>query len=213
MSDLRDYQAWHGAYDDPDSALSWRLRTVQGYLARALDEHPGPVRALSVCSGDGRDLIGVLAARDDADRVSATLVELHPQIAQDARDAAAAAGLSAVEVRTADAGSTDAFVGAVPAEVVLLVGIFGNISDADLQRTIALTPELCAPDAIVLWSRGRDDEDRNDEVRAWFAEAGFDELAYDTHDAHGSRPATGLMRYAGPQQPLVPGRRLFTFLR
>jgi hypothetical protein len=212
MSDLRDYQDWHRAYDDPDSALSWRLRTVQAYLVTALDQHPGPVRVLSVCSGDGRDIIGVLAGRADADRVSVTLVELHAQIAQDARGAAAAAGLAHVDVRTADAGSTDAFVGAVPADVVLLVGIFGNISDADLQLTIATAPELCAPGATLLWSRGRDGGDLNDSVRAWFAEAGFGELAYDTQDAQG-KPALGMMRYAGPERPLVPGRRLFTFLR
>ncbi|BEP13048.1 hypothetical protein acdb102_13590 [Acidothermaceae bacterium B102] len=212
MSDLRDYQNWHRAYDDPDSALSWRLRTVQAYLRTALDHHPGTLRVLSVCSGDGRDVIGVLSGRDDADRVSVTLVELHPQIAQDARAAAAAAGLNRIDVRTADAGNTDAFVGAVPADVVLLVGIFGNISDADLQQTIALSPELCTPGATLLWSRGRDDEDRNDAVRGWFAAAGFDELAYDTHDTV-SKPALGMMRYTGPSQPLVPGRRLFTFLR
>ena len=212
MGELRDYEAWHGAYDDPGSGLSWRLRTVQRYLEAALDHHAGPVRVLSVCSGDGRDLIGVLAGRRDADRVSATLVELHPQIAQAARDSAAAAGLTGVAVRTQDAGVTDAFTGAVPADVVLLVGIFGNISDDDLQRTIAAAPQLCAPGATLLWSRGRDEADLNHSVRGWFSQAGFDELAYDTQDA-GSRPALGLVRYTGEPQPLQPGLRLFTFLR
>jgi hypothetical protein len=212
MDGLRDYEAWHGAYDDPDSGLSWRLRTVQRYLSDALDEHPGPVRVLSVCSGDGRDLIGVLSGRPDAARVTATLVELHPQIAQAARDAAAAAGLSGVDVRTADAGTTDAFAGAVPADVVLLVGIFGNISDDDLRGTIAAAPQLCAAGATLLWSRGREAGDLNDSVRRWFGEAGFEEVAYETHDADG-RPALGVMRYAGPTRGFETGLRLFTFLR
>lgn len=76
---------------------------------------------LSSCAGDGRDVLGVLADRDDADRVTATLVEVHPRIAERAR--AAAAALAHVEVRTVDAGDTDAYLGAVPAELVLMVGI------------------------------------------------------------------------------------------
>lgn len=214
MSELRDYVAWHRRYDDPDSALSWRLRVVQDHLRRELDGRDGPVRILSACSGDGRDVIGALRGRDDADRVRATLVELHPAIAQAARDAADEAGLRTVEVRTADAGCTDAYLGAVPADVLLLVGIFGNISEADIERTIRAAPSLCTSGALVLWSRGRPDglEDRTAEIRAWFAEAGFAELDYaDRQD--GSRPSIGAMRLVAAPQPFEAGRRLFTFIR
>ena len=54
---------------------------------------------MSACSGDGRDVVEVLAGRADADRVRAVLVELHPDIADRARATAAAAGLPSVEVR------------------------------------------------------------------------------------------------------------------
>lgn len=212
MDGLRDYEVWHEAYDDPESALSWRLRTVQRCLREALDRHPGPIRVLSSCSGDGRDLLGVLSERSDADRVAATLIELHPGIAQRARDGAATAGLAGVEVRTADAGQTNAYQRAVPAEVVILVGIFGNISDADLERTIAAAPQFCAPQATLLWSRGRDRADRNDAVRDWFSAAGFAELDYMTHDAD-ALPALGVVRFDGDPQPLIADRRLFTFRR
>ncbi|MBA3528405.1 MAG: SAM-dependent methyltransferase [Propionibacteriaceae bacterium] len=212
MSLVRDYQQWHQAYDDPESGLSWRLATVQGYLRQALDRNLGPMSILSACSGDGRDVIGVLTERDDADRFTVTLIELHPLIAQQASDSAAAAGLRHLEVRTADAGSTDAYLGAVPADLVLLIGIFGNISDGDLRRTIDAAPQLCLPGATLLWSRGRDRDDRNDDVRARFAEAGFTELDYATRDT-GSRPALGAMRYDGKPQDLATGRQLFTFLR
>jgi hypothetical protein len=212
VTEPRDYLKWHESYNDPESGLSWRLRTVQRYLRQALDRHSGPLRVLSVCSGDGRDVLGVLSERDDADRVSVTLIELHPEIAQRARDSASEAGLDHVEVRTADAGSTDAYLGAAPADLVLLVGIFGNISEADLERTIGAAGELCRPGATLLWSRGRDEDDLNDAVRAWFAAAGFAELDYDVRDT-GSWPALGAMRYEGPLQTLTPGRRLFTFLR
>jgi hypothetical protein len=211
MAALRDYEAWHRQYDDPASALSWRLRTVQGHVRRALDERPGPFRVVSGCAGDGRDLLEVLTERPDAHRVRATLIELHPAIAGRARRAAA--GLAAgVEVRGVDAGCTDAYAGAVPADLVLLVGVFGNIGGDDLRRTIAAAPQLCAPGATLVWSCGRRDRDRTDVVRSRLAAAGFSERGYATHDRDG-RPAVGAARYDGPATPLVAGRRLFTFVR
>lgn len=209
---MRNYEQWHKAYDKPDSGLSWRLSVVQGYIRQVLDQQSEPVQILSLCSGDGRDVLGVLSERPDSDRVSATLVELHPDIAAAARASAASAGLAQVEVRIADAGNTEACMGAAPADLVLLVGIFGNISDADLEATIAAAPQFCRQGATLLWSRGRDIDDRNDMVRTRFAAAGFTELDYSERNS-GSRPALGAMRYDGPPQPLVPGRRLFTFVR
>jgi hypothetical protein len=212
MAELRDYQVWHEQYSDADSGMSWRLRIVQRWLNEALDRRPGPVRVLSACSGDGRDILGVLSERDDAERVSVTLIEIHPEIAGRALDAARAGERVGVDIRIADAGHSDAYAGAVPADVVLLVGVFGNISDADLERTIGAAGQLCRPGATLLWTRGRDEQDRNDAVRSWFARAGFTELGYQTREDAG-RPAVGMMRYDGPVTELVPGRRLFTFIR
>ncbi|MGE0028428.1 MAG: SAM-dependent methyltransferase [Thermoleophilia bacterium] len=209
---MRDYERWHQRYDDPASDLSWRLGVVRGHIRDALDRHPGPVRALSLCAGDGRDLVGVLAGRPDADRVRAVLVEVHPAIAERGRAGAAAAGVAgSVEVRQADAGDTAAYADAVPADLVLLVGIMGNITDEDLARTIAAAPGLCAPGATLVWTRGRASGDRNDVVRARLAAAGFAELAYDALDED-SLPAVGAVRYDGPAVPL-PAGRLFTFRR
>jgi len=212
VTSLRDYNDWHRQYDDPDSSLSWRLRRVQAQLSAALERLPGPCRILSACAGDGRDVIEVLRDRPDADRVSAVLVELHPGIAQRARDTAAAAGLSGVEVRMTDAGRSDAYAGAVPAQIVLLVGIFGNISDDDLERLLAFAPQLCAPGATLLWSRGLDGSDRNDQVRARLADAGFTELDYATSGGQDAA-ALGVLRYDGPPVALRPGQPLFTFRR
>lgn len=183
----RDYQQWHHSYD-------------------------GPMRVVSACAGDGRDVLGVLAQREDAARVSATLIELHPDIAQKAADSASAARLTGVEVRIADAGNTDAYAGAVPAQLVILVGIFGNISERDLERTIRAAPQFCTPGGTLLWSRGRGRDDRNDAVRAWFADTGFTELDYAANDT-GDRPALGAMRFDGEPDELDPGRALFAFLR
>jgi hypothetical protein len=222
VTGTRDYQDWHRRYDDPGSGLSWRLRRVRHHLAAALDRHPGETTVLSTCAGDGRDVLGVLAGRDDADRVSVVLLELDPGLAEQGRAAAAAAGLARVDVRTVDASRAAAYVGTVPADVVLLVGIFGNVADDDVWRLIAFAPQLCRPGAVLLWSRGRafsralpgvTQGDLNDQVRARFADVGFVEDAYETHDA-GGRPALGVLTYAGPPVELRTDQPpLFTFLR
>ena len=222
MSETRDYQDWHHRYDDPNSGLSWRLELVRRHIGDALDRHPGETRILSLCSGDGRDVLGVLADRDDAGRVSAVLLELHPELAQQARDAAATAGLKQVDVRTVDASRVDAYRGATPADLILMVGVFGNIADADISRLIAFAPQLCRPGATLVWSRGRKfsrelpgvtSGDLNDEVRSQLKAAGFSEVAYETHEG-GGRPALGVVDYAGPPVKLRPDQpQLFTFLR
>ena len=214
VTELRDYEAWLDRYDDPNSALSWRLATVRDAIDDALEAAQGPVRLLSACAGDGRDVIGVLARRADAGRVSVALLELHPAIAERARHAAAAASLGDVQVRTVDAGHSDAYLDLAPAHLVLLVGVFGNIDQADLHRTIAASPQLCLPGGRLIWTRGRGGTltDCNDDVRARFTAARFTELDYCTSDL-GSRPAVGVVRYDGPPVALQPAQRWFTFRR
>ncbi len=212
MADLRDYEDWHRAYDDPTSELSHRLREVQRLVGEALDRTAGPVRVLSACAGDGRDVLTVLADRADRDRVDVTLVELNDNLADAARARAVAAAPARVDVRALDAGTTDAYIGAVPADVVLLVGIFGNITPEDIERTVHAAPALCAPGATVVWSRGQVDTELNESIRAWFAAAGFTELDLVRLDGDRTR-VLGVERYDGPAVPLVPGRPLFTFVR
>ena len=211
---MRDYLKWHEAYDDPDSDLTWRLNQAQTYIRQALDRLTGPVTVLSLCAGDGRDVLQVLADRDDSSRVHSTLIELHPILAQRARKFAAESGLTGVKVRIQDAGNTAAYAGSVPADLVIMMGIFGNISDDDIHRTIEAAPTLCRPGATLLWSRSTRGSYRNASVRGWLSEAGFTELDYLEFDQdEGERPALGSVRYDGPPQILTTGRQLFTFLQ
>jgi hypothetical protein len=178
---VRDWVAWHEGYDDPSSGLSARLTLVKQHLAGALDRAPaGPVRLLSLCAGQGRDVIETLPGHPRRGDVSAVLVEASPQLAGEARDAAAAAGLSRVEVRAADAGLVASFADALPADVLLLCGIFGNVSAGDIARTVAAAPALCAPGATVIWTRHRRAPDLTSRIRDWFTAAGFAELAFGT---------------------------------
>ncbi len=158
--------AWHAAYDDPGSSLRARLKLVEQHVAAALDRAPaGPIRLVSLCAGQGRDVIETLAGHPRRDDVSAVLVEADPANVAWARDAATVAGLPRVEVREADASQVASFADALPADVLLLCGIFGNVSAADIERTITAAPALCAPGATVIWTRHRREPDLTPQIR------------------------------------------------
>ena len=206
----RDWVEWHRDYDDPGSLLSRRLELVQGHLRTELDHAPaGNIRLISLCAGQGRDVIGVLARHPRRDQVRARLVELDERNAAVARRAAQAAGLDGVEVLQADAGTTDACAGAVPAQVVTACGIFGNITASDTQATVAALPSLCAPGALVLWTRHRGAPDLTPAIRSWFTEAGFREEAFEV--SRDGFMSVGAHRLTGESAALIPGQRLFTF--
>jgi hypothetical protein len=47
---------------------------------------------------------------------------------------------------------------------------------------VAALPSLCAPGALVLWTRHRMAPDLTPAIRSWFSEAGFREGAFDVSD-------------------------------
>jgi hypothetical protein len=209
---LRDYVAFHDWYDDPRSGLYLRLLVVQDLIGSVLDQAPpGPVRVISMCAGQGRDLIGVARWHRRGRDLTGLLVEADPRNVAAARDAIADAGLDGLTIEQADAGQSAAYSGAVPADLVLACGIFGNISHQDIERTIGFLPALCAPGATVLWTRHPEPEEILTAIEGWFTGAGF-------------RPgplvlppgilfSVGSARLAGTPEPFRPGQELFMFIR
>jgi hypothetical protein len=205
----RDWYTWHDDYDKPATMLARRLAAVQEQIRVALDQaKPGALRAISLCAGQGRDLIGALASHPRQHDVRARLVELDPRNAAVARQAAEAADLPRVEVVTGDAALTDAYAEMTPADLVLVCGVFGNTTDADIKRTVGYCTQLCARDGTVVWTRGRWSPDLLPQICDWFAGRGFDELWV-------SDPAEGwgaaAHRFTGTPDPLEEGARMFTF--
>jgi hypothetical protein len=204
-----DWRAWHEGYEDPNSELGRRLALVQSQLRTALDQAPpGPIRAISVCAGQGHDIIGVLADHPRREDVNARLVELDEQNVQLARAAAAAMGLEAVEVIAGDASLTDAYTGAVPADVILICGVFGNVAADDIANTIAHLGQLCAAEATVIWTRHRRAPDLVPQIRETFEHAGFGEIAFGDAPPFG----VGTNRLLGAPQPLQRGVKMFNFV-
>jgi hypothetical protein len=210
VSTSTDWGAWHRDYEDPDSALSRRLRVVQDQLRRALPVRPQkPVQVISLCAGRGDDVIRVLRDYDYADLVRARLVECDPRNIDAMSASALAAGLT-LDIVQGDAAEPRFYAGAVPADVVLLCGVLGNISEPHVRSTIAALPQLCRTGGTVIWTRSRRPPDLTPCVRRWFAAAGFSERAFVAPaDALFS---VGAARFDRRPEPLG-ARRFFTFVR
>jgi hypothetical protein len=208
----KDWLEWHEPYDDPSSSLAHRLASVQVHIARVLDAcAPGPIRVLSMCAGQGRDLLGVLPDHPRRDDVRALLVELDPRNVERGRAAIARLGLEQVDLREGDAADTGAYTSAVPVDVALVCGVFGNVVDDDIAHTVHHLPSLLAPGATVVWTRYPREPQLLPRIDRWFHDAGFETIAIETGDG-GRGFGIGVHRLVAEPAPFVPHIRLFTFV-
>ena len=207
---MTDWQSWHRAYDDAESSLTRRLRIVRQRVAEVVAR--GAVqRVLSLCAGDGRDLIPVLAGLPVERRPQTVLVELDPTLAAAARRHAAELDVT-ISVVTGDAGRTSTWQENTPVDLLLLCGIFGNVSSDDVRTTIRCIPRLLLPGGVVIWTRGhRDGPDARPDIRRWFSESGLDEVAFDFEPIGFGVGVNHRSSTTLSAQPIPD--RLFTFIR
>jgi hypothetical protein len=205
---ISDWHGWHDEYDTPGSTLARRLEIVQGLIGEALDRAPeGPISVISLCAGQGRDVIDVLAHHPRGGDVRARLVELDPRNASAARSLAAR--LPGVDVVTGDAALTSNYLGYVPADIVVACGVYGNLSDADIERTVDYCTRLCATGGTVIWTRGRWQPDLLPEICDWYEQRSFERLWV----SDPSFPAgVAAHRFLGAPAPLEPDATMFTFI-
>jgi hypothetical protein len=203
-----DWRRWHDDYDDPDSSLSRRLRVVQARIRGWLSTSAGTgLHVLSMCAGQGCDIVPV-AAEARSRRLRLTLVESNLSNAQRARVSARRLGVD-VDVRCADAGVSRTYVDLPRADLLLACGIFGNVTDADVLRTVDALPQLCNQAATVIWTRSRRAPDLTGDIRARLARAGFAERAFDVPDD--ALFSVGTCQLVAAPEPLVDDRTWFTF--
>ena len=78
-----------------------------------------------------------------------------------------------------------------------------------LTTTVEAAPQLCAPGAEVIWTRHRNDPDLTPSIRGWFADAGFQEVAFVAPDT--DQWSVGVHRLVAA--PRLVGRNWFSFFR
>ncbi|HET6910126.1 MAG TPA: class I SAM-dependent methyltransferase [Mycobacteriales bacterium] len=207
---MTDWHVWHEQYDDPGSSLSRRLEVVRRLLTGIVEPMSGDDRVLSLCAGDGRDVIPVVAGLPALRRPELVLVELDEQLASAARENAQDAGVAATVI-AADAGDTSLWRQHLPVNLLMLCGIFGNISDDDIRSTIEAAPAMLPKGGTVIWTRGaRRERDLRPQVRQWFNEAGFTEVHFESEPGGFG---VGVNRSPDAAAPRAIPDQLFTFIR
>jgi len=149
-----------------------RLGAVKQHLSESLDQAPeGEVTIISLCAGDGRDVIDVASVHPRRRDVAAWLVEA------DARSVAAGITLArgkglhkAVRFLPADATSYATYRDIPGADVVLLCGVWGHVPPEDRSAVVKACNALCREGGHVIWTRGlRRGSGRFEEIRAAFS--------------------------------------------
>ena len=205
-----DWHSWHSHYDDANSPMARRLAEVQHQIKVFLDQAPdGPLRVISVCAGQGRDLLGVLQRHERRDDVSAILIDLEEKNTLDIETAAQKMELDGVRGLTADASDMVNYASMVPADLVLMCGVFGNIPDKDIRQTITLSRQLCNQGGRLIWTRHRRNPDMVPQICEWFKVEGFEqELSASADENYG----VVTHRYLKTTQPFTPSVRMFEFV-
>jgi putative methyltransferase len=198
------------AYRHP--AYQQRLTAVQEHLAAALAAAPlGRIRLLSICSGDGRDVLGVLQLHPRRDDVTAWLVEKSAESAATGARQAQQLGLDhAVRFLSADATVFDTYQGIAPADIILLCGVWGHVPVTERQLLVDALMRLCAGGGVVIWTRAiAKGMRRLEQIRSHFWSPTWQELSQTiTPDCHW---AVVTHRYGGASLDVPARGQLFHF--
>ncbi len=181
---MKDWAKWHEHYDTTDSSLSQRLALVQHAIRQCLPENlTADYTIIDICAGDGRDLINVLETYEAKDLIHGRLIELDPRLVNEAEERARAAHMpDNLKIIQGDASQTHAYKDSIPADLLLACGVFGNISDDDVAKTIQNLPKLCKQGTRVIWTRNHRAPDRTEIVRNLFHDNGFTETDFTSTD-------------------------------
>lgn len=171
---------------------------------------PGPIRLLSVCAGDGRDVLGVLEHHPRAREVEATLVDADAELVAAARTAAADLGLHQVRCVVGDAGRSTWYEAVRPLDLLVACGVLGNISSQDQHTTLRAFGTAVRPGGHLIWTRHRRAPDQTPQVRRWLRESGFEEVAFEP--VEGSLASVGWHRRTPQPATIALPERLFDFV-
>nr|WP_253219607.1 class I SAM-dependent methyltransferase family protein [Pseudomonas chlororaphis] len=192
-----------------------RLVEVSQQVADAINALESPrVQILSLCAGDGRDLLKVLLSGHTSKAVDATLIELDQVLVEQGRKAFAEHGLGdIVRFRCADATLFSSYRDLPKAELVMVCGVFGNVRGDHVERLIFSLKGFCRPDARVVWTRSLNEFDDGEAAADWirrcFALAGFRESAF-KRTSEGTF-GVGSFIYEGEQECLPSTGQIFEF--
>jgi ubiquinone/menaquinone biosynthesis C-methylase UbiE len=205
---------WSGwpelAYQRPN--YRERLRVVQEQLAECLDQAPhNPLRLLSICAGDGRDVIGVLQSHRRREDVEAYLVELNGQSVSEGVKNVRGSGLeNVVKFIHADATEYSTYKNLAPCDIVLICGVWGHVTANERANLIHALALFCKPSGKVIWTR----KISKGEHMLKVVQSQFDEASWTLvrqSSTSDNKWAVCTYRYHGPALEVPANGRIFSF--
>lgn len=209
-----NWNHWHKHYDVA-ADFQGRLQVVGDCITAALSECPaGPIRVVSMCAGDGRDLLNALAGHSRRDDITAWLLDTHHASLERGKGLAASAGLEQrVHFLRADAALAHSYRDLIPVDVLILSGMLGHLRNASVPDFLQALPMLCRPGTSLIWSRHlviHGGQQQAPLIRQVLSRAGFRELGY--HQTSATGFAVGRSRFEGAVPAFAPERVLFEFV-
>ena len=212
MNESKDWKKWHALYNDSNSGLAKRLRIVRDSISNSLpDIAEDRFQIIDICSGDGRDLLDVLTHYPAKDRVHSYLVELDERLAEESKRTAKELNLRNVTIVNGDASLLSIYENVPRADLVLLCGVFGNISGDDIRNTIEALPQISKQGTKVIWTRHLRQPEVVPVIQNLFVANGFSEVSVKTTDDHSY--VIAMYEFQGSLEPLDSNTKLFTFIK
>jgi hypothetical protein len=194
------------------SGYHQRLSAVQTHLSQCLDSAPGgEVRIVSICAGDGRDVIGVVESHRRRNEITAWLVELNRHSVSVGVRRATSAGLEErVRYLNADATIYETYRNVWPSDIVLVCGVWGHVPVCDRMPLVRAIAGLCKSGSSVIWTRGVSRGHAHlQAIQSLFADSDWNEVRLSiTPDR---KWAAATYRYVGAPLDRPQGGRIFQF--
>ena len=203
-----DWFEWHSVYDNPNISLKIRLAVIADFLKFAWENLPRELRILSICAGQAREIEKAVSEGNLDHRSGIDLLDLSEANLAIAVRRLAPLSKGTVTSHVCDAGHSSSYEGHVPANCLVIVGVFSNLSLAHAQRLVARLPQFCSPGAYVIWTRKRDDTDSAGNLRAAFGIAQFRLVRFALVDD----VFVVIHQYCGELQRVQLGERIFEFV-
>lgn len=209
-----DWTDWHKLYD-AGMQLDARLSIVRKQIRVALENCTvGPIQIVSVCAGDGRDVMGALVDHPRREDVTAWFLDTDEASLSRGRAEAAQTGLGdRMKFLCADAAQASSYRGIVPADLVIVSGMLGHLSAASLPVLLENLRMLCRAGGGVIWNRHlvlNHGAEKAAFIRRKLQELPFAEVQYEETGEAGF--AVGLCRNVGESLPLDEAKVLFDFV-
>jgi hypothetical protein len=191
-----------------------RLSAVQQHLIECLETAPrDSLRILSLCAGDGRDVVSVLRSHPRRTNVSAWLVEIDRRSVAIGMQNVESAGLvDSVRFLNEDATDYATYANIPPSHITLACGVWGHVPTQERASFVHAIACLCQPGGSVIWTRGvSKGMDRLHQILSHFTPACWEEVRVSLTPDKGFAVATH--RYCGPLIERPTGGRIFNFER